>query len=192
MLHFFLLGGVLGGKVVVFGDGLVLGELLLGLAFVEPHIAGTARAFKEDHIGLHARIGQKHPGRQTQNGVQVEVFEQLLFDLGKGVAGHRKILLDLFLFLATKGRVGEDNIVAVLFLDITDVLRESIGAIQVGRFDPVQDHVHHAHHIGKRSLLESKEGVGHTADAVLFVYGERLALIPVFLEEYPASQAWKL
>lgn len=91
MLDVDLFGGILGGEVVVFfqlggghgpgvvgggaglieldelfevgvGDWLVFGQLLRGLALVEPDVLGAAFAFKYDYVGLHARVRQEDAG----------------------------------------------------------------------------------------------------------------------------------
>jgi len=39
----------------------------------------------------------------------------------------REVLLDLFAFLATERRIGQDNVVAVLLLNVGEVLRQRVG-----------------------------------------------------------------
>lgn len=79
----------------------------------------------------------------------------------RSLAGFdREVLLHLGTFLAAKGGIGEDDVVSVLFLHIADVFGKGVGVDDVGRLDPVQDHVHNRNHIGERFLFLAVEGFG--------------------------------
>ena len=79
-----------------------------------------------------------------------------------------KVHLHLLALLAAKGRVGKDDVVAVLFLDVPKVFRKGVGVGDVGRLDAMKDEVHDADDIGqglfflavKGALLELVEVVG--------------------------------
>lgn len=90
-----------------------------------------------------------------------------------GVALDREVLLDLRVLFAAEGRVGENHVVAVLLLNVADVLGERVASIQVGAFDAVQDHIHHAHHVSQRGLFEAEEAVFH--HEIPLIGGELLA-----------------
>ena len=70
----------------------------------------------------------------------------------------REVLLNLFSFLSSKGRIGKHHIVAVLLLYVGQVFSERIGMDDIGGFDTMQDHVHDADDIGERFFLFSVEG----------------------------------
>ena len=55
-----------------------------------------------------------------------------------------EVLLYLGAFLAAERRIGRIDVVAVILLNIGQVLGQGIGVHDVGRFNAVQDHVHDA------------------------------------------------
>ena len=69
----------------------------------------------------------------------------------------REVLLDLRADLPTKWRIGKDDIVAILLIDIVDILRERIGMTDIGCFDSMEDHIHRGDDVGKRLDLSSIE-----------------------------------
>ncbi len=72
-----------------------------------------------------------------------------------GAAG--KILLHLLALLPAEGRVGEDGVVAILFLHIAEILRERVRMDDVRCLDPVPDQVHDRDDIGEGLFLLSVE-----------------------------------
>ena len=72
---------------------------------------------------------------------------------------YREVLLYLWLFLATKGRIGYNHIVAVLLLKIADIGRQRVLFVQVGTFNAVKNHIHHAHNIGQWGFFVAKESI---------------------------------
>ena len=69
----------------------------------------------------------------------------------------REVLLDLRADLPTKWRICEDDIVAILLIDIVDILRERIGMTDIGCFDSMEDHIHRGDDVGERLDLSSIE-----------------------------------
>ena len=71
----------------------------------------------------------------------------------------RKLVCICLVHLAPIGRIGEDHVILVLFADILAVNLQGVGQLQVGPFDPVQDHIHGAQQIGERLVLHAEKGV---------------------------------
>ena len=71
-----------------------------------------------------------------------------------------EVLLHFLAFLATEGRIGEDEVVAVLVLHVLVVIGEGVGMDEVGGLDPVEDEVHDADDIGEGFLFLAVEGAG--------------------------------
>ncbi len=70
-----------------------------------------------------------------------------------------EVLLHLGAFLAAEGRIGQHDVVAILLLNIHEVLGQGVGVQNIGRFDAVQDHVHDADDIRQRLLFLAVESV---------------------------------
>ena len=70
----------------------------------------------------------------------------------------REVLLHLGPFLASKRGIGQDDIVAVFFLNVRQVFGQRVGMNDIWRFNAVQDHVHDADDVGQRLLFLSVEG----------------------------------
>ena len=113
----------------------------------------------------------------------LEHLDEVLEEEERRLAGaDREVLLDLLALLAAEGRVGEDDVEAVLLLDVGEVLREGVGVADVRRLDAVQDHVHDRDHVGEGLLLLAVEcrllqalDVGGRELAALLEVDERLA-----------------
>ena len=60
--------------------------------------------------------------------------------------------------LPPKGGLASDDVEAVLFLHVGEVLGERVGVDDVGRFDAVQDHVHDRDDVGEGLLFLPVEG----------------------------------
>ena len=71
---------------------------------------------------------------------------------------NREIVLDLLTLLPAEWWIGENDVVAILLLDVCQVLRQSIRVYDIRSVDPMQDHVHDADDEGKRLLLLAVEG----------------------------------
>ena len=69
-----------------------------------------------------------------------------------------EVLLHLFAFIAAEGWIGHHHLIAVLLLNVGEVLRERIGVDDVWGLDAVQDHVHDRDDVGERLLLLPVEG----------------------------------
>ena len=77
----------------------------------------------------------------------------------RGLAGfNREILLNFGAFLTAEWRIGQDYVITVFLLNIGEVFSQGIGMHNIGRFDPVQDHIHCADDIGQRLLFFAVEG----------------------------------
>ena len=77
-----------------------------------------------------------------------------------GLTGlNREVLLYLGAFLAAEGRIGQDNVVAVFFLNIGQIFGQRIGMHDIGRFNAMQNHVHDADDISQRLLFFAVEGL---------------------------------
>lgn len=84
----------------------------------------------------------------------LQAFDNVLEKKGGRFAGlDVKVLLYLLAFLAAKGRVGQDDVVAVIFPYIAQVFGLRVGVDDIGRLDAVEDHVHYASDIGEVFLL---------------------------------------
>ena len=60
----------------------------------------------------------------------------MLEEQERGLAGaDGKVLLDFLALLAAERRVGEDDVEAVIFLDVGEVLGEGVGVDDIGRLD---------------------------------------------------------
>ena len=111
-------------------------------------------------------------------------LDEMLEEEEGGLAGlDREILLHLLALLAAEGRIGEDHVVAVLVLDVADVLGQRVGADDVRRVDAVQDHVHDRRSrrrgasspCRRRSSFEACAGLGRKLVAICVEIVEGLA-----------------
>ena len=106
------------------------------------------------------RVGQEgvlDDHRATSTGLQ-HANEVLQEEVGRLAGLNREVLLNLLALLPTKGGIGEHHGVAVLFLNVHDVLVEGVGVDDVGSVNAVQDHVHDADNVGQPLLLLAKVG----------------------------------
>ena len=71
---------------------------------------------------------------------------------------NREVLLQLHILIRAKGRISEDDIIAVFFLYIGNPRRQRICAQIIRRIHAVQDHIHQANDIGQRRLLLTVKG----------------------------------
>ncbi len=89
----------------------------------------------------------------------LEDFDEVLEEEERCLAGaDGEVLLHFLALFAAEGRVGDDDVEAVLFLHVGEVLGERVGVDDVGRFDAVQDHVHDRDDVGEGLLLLPVEG----------------------------------
>ena len=65
-----------------------------------------------------------------------------------GATTDREVLLHLLALFAAEGRIGHYHLVAILLLDVSEVLRKRVGMDDVGRLDAMQDHIHDRDDIG--------------------------------------------
>ncbi len=85
--------------------------------------------------------------------------------------------------LAAEGRIGQHDVIAVLLLNVGEVLRERVGVDDVRRFDAMQNHVHDRDDVGEGLLFLAVEGarlkrrqvLGRELAAWLFKIIERFA-----------------
>lgn len=89
----------------------------------------------------------------------LEDFDEVLEEEERGLAGaDGEVLLHFLALFAAEGRIGHDDVEAVLFLHVGEVLGERVGVDDVGRFDTVQDHVHDRDDVGEGLLFLPVEG----------------------------------
>ena len=89
----------------------------------------------------------------------LEDFDEVLEEEERGLAGaDGEVLLHFLALFAAEGRIGDDDVEAVLFLHVGEVLGERVGVNDVGRFDAVQDHVHDRDDVGEGLLFLPVEG----------------------------------
>ena len=89
----------------------------------------------------------------------LEDFDEVLEEEERCLAGADwKVLLHFLALFAAEGRIGEDDLEAILFLHVGEVLGERVGVDDVGRFDAVQDHVHDRDDVGEGLLFLPVEG----------------------------------
>ncbi len=116
----------------------------------------------------------------------LEDFDEVLQEEGRGLAGaNGEVLLHLLALFAAERRIGDDDVEAVLFLHVGEVLGERVGVDDVGCLDAVQDHVHDRDDVGEGLLFLPVEGAllqGAVLDgAVLGILGAQL--VEGFAEE---------
>jgi hypothetical protein len=88
-----------------------------------------------------------------------EHLDEVLEKQERGFAGaDGEVLLHFGAFLAAEGRVGHDDLDAVLLLNVDEVLAEGVEVEDVGGLDAMQDHVHDGDDVGERLLLLAVEG----------------------------------
>ena len=93
-------------------------------------------------------------GATASLGAPDEVLEEEV----RGLAGlDWEVLLDLRSLLAAERRIGQDDVVAVLLLDVGEVLGQRVGVEDVRGLDAVQDHVHDRDDVGEALLLLAVE-----------------------------------
>jgi len=79
----------------------------------------------------------------------------------RGLAGaDGEVLLHFLALFAAKRRIGHNDVEAVRFLHVGEVLGERVGVDDLGRFDAVQDHVHDRDHISEALLFLARESAG--------------------------------
>ena len=89
----------------------------------------------------------------------LEDFDEVLEEEERGLAGaDGEVLLHFLALFAAEGRIGDDDVEAVLFLHVGEVFGERVGMNDVGRFDAVQDHVHDRDHVSEGLLFLPVEG----------------------------------
>ena len=122
------------------------------VAFFEKLLAQTDRGV----VGVGKEgVFDDHP--RTAAGL--ENFDEVLKKEERRLAGaDGEVLLHFLAFLAAEGRIGDDNVVTVLFLHIGNIFGKCVGVEDVGRFNAVQDHVHDRDDISQRLLFLAVEG----------------------------------
>ena len=96
----------------------------------------------------------------TRPATGPEHLDKVLEKEKRGLAGaDGEVLLDLLTLLTAEGRIGEDDVVSVLLLDVGKVFRQRVGMQDVRGLDAVQDQVHDRDDIGQRLLLLAVQGL---------------------------------
>ena len=84
----------------------------------------------------------------------LEDFDEVLEEEERGLAGaDGEVLLHFLALFAAEGRVGDDDVEAILFLHVGEVLGEGVRVNDIGRLDAVQDHIHDRDHVGEGLLF---------------------------------------
>ena len=72
----------------------------------------------------------------------LEDFNEMLEEEERGLAGaDGEVLLHFLALFAAEGRIGDDDVEAILFLNVGEVLGERVRVNDIRRLDAVQDHV---------------------------------------------------
>ena len=167
---------------VAAGVELVEPDLARGRAFLEEEHHGLhARALERaagavEHgvqvAAFQQQLAQAHRGvvGVGEEGVLddhaaapagLEHLDEVLEEEEGGLAGaDGEVLLHFLALLAAEGRIGQHHVVAVLLLNVGEVLGERVGVDDVRRVDAVQDHVHDRDDVGEGLLLLAVEGAG--------------------------------
>ncbi len=103
-----------------------------------------------------------------------------------GLAGaDREVLLHFGPLLAAEGRIGHDDVVTVLFLNVGEVFGEGVGVDDVRGLDAVEDHVHDPNDVGEGLLFLAVKGLGLKG---LEIFGGELADVFEGLFEYVGDE----
>ena len=87
-------------------------------------------------------------------------LDEVLQEEERGLTGlHREVLLHLFAFLPTEGRIRQDDVKAVRLLNVGEVLAQCVDMHNIRRVDAVQNQIHDPDDVGQRFFLFAKEGV---------------------------------
>ena len=117
------------------------------------HAVAKQRAVGHDHAAAPAGFERAHD----------ELHKQQRRLAGAG--GFGEVQLDAGFFLAAKGRVGDDDLVAVFVADFVERGFQAVVAADVGVFDAVQQQVHRPEQVGQRFLLDAEQGLVLQQDA---------------------------
>src|SRR5438105_927551 len=98
-------------------------------------------------------VGHDDPASSSVFELTNHELEEEPCSLG-GLLVGRKVGLNALLFLATKGRVGEDDLDALALGDLGDRPRERVASSDVGFADFVENEVHHPEQVGQWLLLD--------------------------------------
>ena len=105
--------------------GLCLGKMLVALRHVQPvkpGLLGGVVIVKEQNVGGDGGIGREHAARQPDDGVQIELPQQLLFNAHLGVVG------------AEQKAVRQDHRrPAILFQPVHNHRHEQVGGLAAGQ-----------------------------------------------------------
>ena len=84
----------------------------------------------------------------------LEDFSEMLEEEERCLAGaDGEVLLHFLALFAAEGRIGDDVVEAISFLNVGEVLGERVRVNDVRRLDAVQDHVHDRDHVGEGLLF---------------------------------------
>ena len=111
-----------------------LGSIAIAEEGVFNHDAGTATSLQHLDEVLHEHVG-------GLAGAQVEVLQHLAS------------------FRTSKGRIGQDDILAVFLLHLCHVLGQRVATDDVRRLHPMENHVHRSDDVRQRLLLLAEEGL---------------------------------
>lgn len=122
-------------------------------------ITGFEEEFAQGDGGI---VGVREEGifdYDARPAARLEDLDEVLEKEESGFAGFNgEVLLDFRAFLTAEGRVREDDVVAVLFLDVHDIFGEGVRVDDVRRLYPVEDHIHGPDDIGEGFLFLAVEG----------------------------------
>ena len=122
-------------------------------------VAAFQQQLAQAHRGV-VGVGQEGVlDDHARPSASLEHLDEVLEEQERGLAGaDGEILLDLLAFLASEGRIGQHHVVAVLLLNVGEVLGERVRVDDVRRLDAVQDHVHDGDDVGEGLLFLAVEG----------------------------------
>lgn len=105
----------------------------------------------------------------------------------RSIGWEDKVLLNLLFLFSTEWRIREDDIIAILVLDITNIGRECIYLADIWIVHSVQYHIHHAEYIRKWRFLVSEECLIIEESEFLIRLHLRLDMIECLDEESTTS-----
>ena len=127
-------------------------------------------------------------GASCGRGLALELAHDELQKQQSGLGGLLvlgEVALDAFFLFAAEGRIGEDDVHAVLFADFRQFVAEGVAGVDLRRIEAVQEQIHLAEQIGQRLGFTAEDG------ALLqdFPVGDGLDLLFKVLEGFDEEAA---
>jgi len=81
-------------------------------------------------------------------------------------------LLNLCAFFPAEGGMGQNNVLAVFFLDIRSAQVQGVGLNHVGGINSMQDHVHHSNNVSEGFAEKACRSAGAVIDGLVDLGGD--------------------